>query len=184
VRSVCPTHLILLGLITLMLFGEANKTTGKIIGLCIFVVESRDSSVGIALGHGLDDRGSRVRFPAEAGNFSLHHRVQDGSGAHPASHPMGKRGSFPGGKAAGAQSWLLISILCRGQECVELYLHSPNTSSWSDAYLSTGTTLPSTFLFLSSFQRKDKDRRFWTELWFCPAICWPDINIYFIFVCR
>jgi hypothetical protein len=38
-------------------------------------LESRDSSVGIALGYGLDDRGSRVRFPAGAGNFSLHYRV-------------------------------------------------------------------------------------------------------------
>jgi hypothetical protein len=46
-------------------------------------------SVGIALGYGLDDRGSRVRFPAGAGNFSLHHRcVQNGSGAHPACYPM------------------------------------------------------------------------------------------------
>jgi hypothetical protein len=35
--------------------------------------KSRDSSVGIALGYGLDDRSSRVRFPAGAGNFSLHH---------------------------------------------------------------------------------------------------------------
>jgi hypothetical protein len=58
--------------------------------------------VGIALGYGLDDRGSRVRFPAGAGNFSLHHRVQNGSVAHPASYPMGVSGSFPGGKAAGA----------------------------------------------------------------------------------
>jgi hypothetical protein len=63
---------------------------------------SRDSSVGIALGFGLDDRGYRVRFPAGAGNFSLHHRVQNGSGAHQASYPMGTTGSFPGGKAAGA----------------------------------------------------------------------------------
>jgi hypothetical protein len=63
--------------------------------------KSRDSSVGIALGYGLDDWGSRVRFPAEDGSFSLHHRVQIGSGAHPASYPMGTRGSFPGGKAAG-----------------------------------------------------------------------------------
>jgi hypothetical protein len=38
-------------------------------------------SVGIELGYGLDDWGSRVRFPAGAGNFSLHHRVQNGSGA-------------------------------------------------------------------------------------------------------
>jgi hypothetical protein len=61
-----------------------------------------DSSVGIAVGYGLYDRGSRVRFPAGAGNFSLHHRIQNGSGAHPASYPMGIRGSFPGGKATGA----------------------------------------------------------------------------------
>jgi hypothetical protein len=72
--------------------------------------KSRDSSVGIALGYRLDDRGSRVRFPAEAGNFSLCHRVQNGSGAHPASYPMGTRGSSPGGKAAGAWSWPLTSI--------------------------------------------------------------------------
>jgi hypothetical protein len=63
--------------------------------------KSRDGSVGIALGYGLDDRGSRVRFLEGAGNFSLHRRVQNGSGAHPSSYPMGTRGSFPGGKAAG-----------------------------------------------------------------------------------
>jgi hypothetical protein len=65
-------------------------------------LKSRNSSFGIALGYGLDDRGSRVRFPAEAGNLSLHRRVQNGSGAHPAPYPMGTRGSFPGGKAEGA----------------------------------------------------------------------------------
>jgi hypothetical protein len=54
--------------------------------LCILPNESRGSSVGIALGYGLGDRGSRVRFPARAGNFSLHHRVQNGSGVHPASY--------------------------------------------------------------------------------------------------
>jgi hypothetical protein len=59
------------------------------------------SKVVIALGYGLKDRVSRVRFPAGAGNFSLHHRVQNGSGAHPASYPMGTRGSFPGSKATG-----------------------------------------------------------------------------------
>jgi hypothetical protein len=58
----------------------------------------------------LDDRGSRVRFPVGAGNFSLYHRVQRGSGAHPTSYPMGTRGSFPGGKAAGVWSWPLVSI--------------------------------------------------------------------------
>jgi hypothetical protein len=67
-----------------------------------FYDKSRDSSFDIALGYGLDDRGSRVRFPAGAGNFSLHHRLQNGSGAHPASYPMGTGGSFPGSKAVGA----------------------------------------------------------------------------------
>jgi hypothetical protein len=52
-------------------------------------LRSRDNSVGIALGYGLDDRGTRVRFPVGTGNFSLCHRVQNGSGAHPASYPMG-----------------------------------------------------------------------------------------------
>jgi hypothetical protein len=35
--------------------------------------------------------------------FSLH-VVQTGSGVHPASHPMGTGGSFPGGKAAGSEA--------------------------------------------------------------------------------
>jgi hypothetical protein len=65
-------------------------------------VRGKSSSVGIALRYWLDDKGSRVPLPAGAGNFSLHHRVQNGSGAHPASHPMGTKGSFPGGKAARA----------------------------------------------------------------------------------
>jgi hypothetical protein len=59
--------------------------------------QSRDSA-----GLRVDDRGSRVRFPAGAGCYSLHHCVQNGSGAHPASYPMGTRGSFLEGKAAGA----------------------------------------------------------------------------------
>jgi hypothetical protein len=33
------------------------------------------------------------------GNFSLHHHVHTGSGAHPTSYPVGTRGSFPRGKA-------------------------------------------------------------------------------------
>jgi hypothetical protein len=57
-----------------------------------------------ALGYGLDDRGSRVRFPAGAGNFSLHYRVQNGSGAHPASYPVGNRGSFSGVKRPGREA--------------------------------------------------------------------------------
>jgi hypothetical protein len=40
---------------------------------------------------------SGVRVPVGVGNFSLHHRVQTGSRAHPGSYPMGVRASFPGG---------------------------------------------------------------------------------------
>jgi hypothetical protein len=61
----------------------------------VFWVKSRDSSVGIAPDYGLDDGGSRVLFPAGAGNSSLHYRIQNGSGAHPAPYPMGTRGLFP-----------------------------------------------------------------------------------------
>jgi len=46
---------------------------------------------------GLDDWGSRVQFSVGRGDFSLHYCVQNGSGAHPASYPIGSRGSFPGG---------------------------------------------------------------------------------------
>jgi hypothetical protein len=37
------------------------------------LIVAGDSSVGIALGYGLDERGSGVRFLAGAGNFSRHH---------------------------------------------------------------------------------------------------------------
>jgi hypothetical protein len=72
------------------------------------------------------------------------------SEAHPASYPMGTRGSFPGGKAAGAWIWLLTSIQCRGQESVELYLHSLNKPSWCGAQLKhrdNFTFINLTFLF-------------------------------------
>jgi hypothetical protein len=55
----------------------------NVIGLKLrmYICKSRDSSVGIALGYVLDDWNSRVRFPVGAGNFSLHHRIQNDSGA-------------------------------------------------------------------------------------------------------
>jgi hypothetical protein len=64
--------------------------------------KSLDSSVGIALGYGLDDRGTRVRLPAGPGNFSLTTASRTALGVHPASYPTGTRGFFSGGKAAGA----------------------------------------------------------------------------------
>jgi len=43
---------------------------------------------------------TRVRFPAQVGIISPYHCILTGSGAHPASHPMGIRGFFPQGKVA------------------------------------------------------------------------------------
>jgi hypothetical protein len=86
--------------------------------------KSRDSSVGIALGYGTIG----VRFPAGAGNFSLNHRVQNGSGAHPAPYPMGIRGYFPGREADHSPP-----TIAEVKEWVELYIHSPNTPSWRGA---------------------------------------------------
>jgi hypothetical protein len=82
--------------IVLLLILICIVSTGKSLG----------SSVGISLDHGLDDRGSRVLFPVGGGgsNFSLHHRAQHGSGAHPASYPKGNRGSFPGVKRPGLEA--------------------------------------------------------------------------------
>jgi hypothetical protein len=64
----------------------------------------RDSSVGIATDYGLDDRMSGVRIPAMAENFSVHHHVQNGSGIHPPSYPMGIGSSFPGVKRPGREA--------------------------------------------------------------------------------
>jgi hypothetical protein len=57
-----------------------------------------DSSVGIATGYGLDDRG--FGFPVPVGSRIFLHVVQTGSEAHTVSHLMGIGDSIPGGKAA------------------------------------------------------------------------------------
>jgi hypothetical protein len=60
---------------------------------------SRGSSGSIVSDYGLDDRAIGVRSPAGAKGFSSSLCVQTGSGAHPASCPMGTGGPFPEGKA-------------------------------------------------------------------------------------
>jgi hypothetical protein len=67
-----------------------------VIVIYLVYVKSRDSSVSI-----VTDCTARVRYPAVQ-DFSLLHGVQTGSGAHPASYPMGIWGFSPGVKAAGA----------------------------------------------------------------------------------
>jgi hypothetical protein len=45
-----------------------------------------------------------VQFPEEAGNFSLRHRIQTGSGDHTASYPMGTGDPSPGIKLLGREA--------------------------------------------------------------------------------
>jgi hypothetical protein len=63
------------------------------------MIETNDSRDSWATGWTIEVLGLDSRRGLGA---ALHHRVQNGSGAHPASYPMGTRGSFPGGKASGA----------------------------------------------------------------------------------
>jgi hypothetical protein len=53
----------------------------------------------IVTGYELDGRPRSC--PGRVNNFTLLYSIQTGSGAHPASYPIGTGGSFPRGKAAG-----------------------------------------------------------------------------------
>jgi hypothetical protein len=68
--------------------------------------------------------------PGRGRNFSLHHHVQNGSGAHPASYPMGIGVLSLGVKRPGRGDYHSPPPSADVKECVELYLHSPNTLSW------------------------------------------------------
>jgi hypothetical protein len=94
---------------------------------------SRDGSVGIALGDGLDYRGSRVQLPAGTGNFSLHHRVQNGLG--PTQPPIQWVPAVLslGVKRPGREADHSFPSSAEVKEWVELHLHSPITLSWRDA---------------------------------------------------
>jgi hypothetical protein len=81
--------------------------------------------VGIALGYRLDDRGSRVRFPAGAGNFSLHHRVRNGSVATQPPIQWVPGALFLGVKRPVREADHSPPSSAEVKECVELYLHSP-----------------------------------------------------------
>jgi hypothetical protein len=83
----------------------------------------------------LDDRGTRVRFPAGPGNFSLHHRVQTGS--EPTQSPIQwvPRDLSIGVKRPGYEADHSPPSSAEVKECVELHIHSPDTPSWSGAQL-------------------------------------------------
>jgi hypothetical protein len=93
------------------------------------------------LRYGLDDRG--IRFPAGTGTFSLHHRVQNSSGAHTTSYPRVLGALSLGVKRPGCEADHSPPPRAEVKEYVELYLHSPNTTSLHGALLkNTGTISP------------------------------------------
>jgi hypothetical protein len=82
-------------------------------GMCsVFPPPPPNIGAGIAQWYsvGLQAEWSGVWVPVGAGNFSPHHHVQTGSGAYPASYPVGTGGSFLGVKVTGMWSWSLTSI--------------------------------------------------------------------------
>jgi hypothetical protein len=84
---------------------------------------SRDSAVGIATGYGLDDWEIGVRVPVGS-RIITSPCLPDRLWGPPNLLYNRYWGLFPGGKAAGAWSWPLTSGWCRGQENVDVYIHS------------------------------------------------------------
>jgi hypothetical protein len=125
----------------------------------------RDSSVGVALGYGLDYWSSRVRFPAVAGNFSLHHRVQNGSGSHPPPIQWVPGNLSLGVKRPGREADHTPPSSAKVKECVELHLHPQYAfMAWSSVKKSTGTNF-TFFTFNFLFVLLSISNRFRLILW-------------------
>jgi hypothetical protein len=81
----------------------------------------------------------RSSNPGRFKNFL--HVVQTGSGAHRASYPM-DTGAISSWESAEAWRWPFTSNYCRGQENMDLYIHSPTRLHGVVLnYLRTETTL-------------------------------------------
>jgi hypothetical protein len=100
-------------------------------------IESRDSSVGMTLGYGLDDRGSRVRFTRGGGlgvfPFTTASRTALGLTQPPIQWVPGALSL--GVKRPGREADRSPQSSAEVKEWLELYLHSPNTPSWCGAQL-------------------------------------------------
>jgi hypothetical protein len=85
---------------------------------------SRDSTVGIATGYGLDDRGIGVRVLVKS-RISSPPRRPDRFWGPPSLLPITYRGLFPGGLSVLGVKLTSHLHLYRGKESVDLYIHSP-----------------------------------------------------------
>jgi hypothetical protein len=108
-----------LNLMTLMLREEYIFWSILLCNFLHYLVRSTSSSLGPNIlstlfseraviaqwySSGLRAGWSEVRVPAVAGNFSLHHRVQNGSEALPSSYPMGTGALSLGVKRPGREA--------------------------------------------------------------------------------
>jgi hypothetical protein len=90
---------------------------------------SRDSSVGIATGYGLDDLGVGVPVPVGSRIFSSPY--QTGLEVHPTSYPMGTGALPPGVKRQGREA---DHSPPASAEVKKICIHPlPHTSSWHSA---------------------------------------------------
>jgi hypothetical protein len=89
---------------------------------------SRDRSVGIATGYGLDDRGS-----IPGGGWEFFSSTPCPAESHPASYTMGTGVLFLEVRRPGGEADRSPLSSAEVKECVKLYLHSRNRSSWRGA---------------------------------------------------
>jgi hypothetical protein len=75
----------------------------------------------MAMSYGLD---AGVQLQARVRDFFLLHSIQIDSGAHPASYPIGVRGSFPRGRGQSVKLTIHVHLVLRSK-MMELYLSSP-----------------------------------------------------------
>jgi hypothetical protein len=100
------------------------------------------------LGYGLDDRGSRDRFPAGGWEFFSSPSRPERLCGPPSLLSNGYQGLFPWGvKRPGREADHSPPSSAEVKECVELYLHSPNTHSWRGAQLKYRDKFTSFYLY-------------------------------------
>jgi hypothetical protein len=91
--------------------------------------------MGIALGYGLDDRGSRFRFPEDLGIFFFITASRTALGPTQPPVPWVPGSLSLGVNRPGREADHSPPSSAEVKKCVDLYRHSPNTPSWRGAHL-------------------------------------------------
>jgi hypothetical protein len=97
--------------------------------LRLILLLRRGSSVSTVSNYGLDDGAIWVRSPAGANDFSSNLCVQTGSGAHPASYPMGTGVLSPGVKRDRSVTLTTHPLLVPRSWMSRSYTSSPPSAS-------------------------------------------------------